>query len=38
MLSHETFKRRIDRGNRLSLHEMFYPVLQAWDSVEIMQI
>jgi len=35
MLSHETFKKRLEDGNRLSLHEMFYPVLQAWDSVEI---
>lgn len=35
MLSHDTFKKRIESGARLSLHEMFYPVLQAWDSVEI---
>lgn len=35
MLSHDTFKKRLESGNRLSLHEMFYPVLQAWDSVEI---
>lgn len=35
MLSHETFKKRLETGNRLSLHEMFYPALQAWDSVDI---
>ena len=33
MLTHDTFKKRLDDGNRLSLHEMFYPLLQAWDSV-----
>lgn len=35
MLSHETFRNRLDQGNRLSLHELIYPVLQAWDSVHI---
>lgn len=35
MLSHDTFKKRIESGERLSLHEMMYPVLQAWDSVEV---
>ncbi|MGL1893198.1 MAG: tyrosine--tRNA ligase [Spirochaetaceae bacterium] len=35
MLSHETFKKRLETGARLSLHELFYPVLQAWDSVQI---
>ena len=35
MLTHDTFKKRLEEGNRLSLHEMMYPVLQAWDSVFI---
>lgn len=35
MLAHETFRKRIDDGKRLSLLEMFYPVLQAYDSVAI---
>jgi len=35
MLSHETFKNRLESGERLSLHEMLYPVLQAWDSVAV---
>lgn len=35
LMSHETFKSRIDRGTRLSLHELFYPLLQAWDSLAI---
>lgn len=32
MLTHDTFRKRLADGNRLSLHEMMYPVLQAWDS------
>lgn len=35
MLTHETFRKRLEQGNRLSLHEMMYPLLQAWDSVFI---
>ena len=35
LLSHETFRSRIDSGERLSLHELFYPLLQAWDSLQI---
>ncbi len=35
MLTHDTFKKRLESGARLSLHEMFYPVLQAWDSLII---
>ncbi len=35
MLSHDTFKKRLESGSRLSLHEMLYPVLQGWDSVMI---
>ena len=35
LLSHETFKKRLAPGFRLSLHELLYPVLQAWDSVQV---
>jgi tyrosyl-tRNA synthetase len=33
LLSHETFKDRLNSGNPLSLHELFYPLLQGVDSV-----
>lgn len=33
LLSHETFKERLDKGLPLALHELFYPVLQGMDSV-----
>ena len=35
LLSHDTFKQRIHKGLSLGLHEMFYPVLQGRDSVEV---
>jgi len=35
LLGHETFKNRLDDGNSLSLHELFYPVLQGIDSVYV---
>jgi tyrosyl-tRNA synthetase len=35
LLSHETFRARLENGTRLSLHELFYPLLQAWDSIAI---
>lgn len=35
LLAHETFRKRLDNGKRLSLHELIYPVLQAYDSVVI---
>jgi tyrosyl-tRNA synthetase len=35
MTTHDTFKRRLETGSRLSLHEILYPVLQAWDSLMI---
>ena len=35
LLGHETFRKRLDGGNPLSLHEMIYPVLQGIDSVYI---
>jgi tyrosyl-tRNA synthetase len=33
--THETFRKRVEDGNPLYLQEMFYPVLQAYDSVAI---
>ncbi len=35
MMGHETFRSRLDSGNRLSLHELLYPVLQAYDSLMV---
>ncbi|TVQ22480.1 MAG: tyrosine--tRNA ligase [Spirochaetaceae bacterium] len=35
MMAHETFRARLDSGNRLSIHELLYPALQAYDSVQI---
>ena len=35
LLSHDTFRTRLDAGRRLSLHELMYPVLQAYDSVMV---
>ena len=35
LLSHDTFRNRIDDGNSLGLHELFYPVLQGIDSLMI---
>lgn len=35
LLSHDTFKVRLDENQPLSLHEMFYPVLQGIDSVYV---
>ena len=35
LLSHETFGQRLERNEPLSLHELFYPLLQGRDSVEI---
>lgn len=35
LLSHETFRERLDAGNPLALHELFYPVLQGIDSVYV---
>ena len=36
LLAHESFRNRMVPGKRLSLHELFYPLLQAQDSVEIL--
>ncbi len=35
LLSHETFRQRLEDGNPLSLHELFYPMLQGYDSVYV---
>lgn len=35
LVHHDTFKKRLDEGNALGLHELFYPVLQGMDSVYI---
>lgn len=35
LLSHDTFANRLEQGNALSLHELFYPMLQGIDSVFI---
>lgn len=35
LLSHDTFKNRLDQGQSLGLHELFYPVLQGMDSAFI---
>ncbi|MCB9091056.1 MAG: tyrosine--tRNA ligase [Halobacteriovoraceae bacterium] len=35
LLSHDTFKNRLEEGHSLALHELFYPVLQGIDSVYV---
>ena len=35
MLQREDFRTRIDKGQEIRLHELQYPVMQGWDSVEI---
>lgn len=35
VLAHDTFRRRLDRGQSLSLHELTYPLLQGYDSVAV---
>jgi len=35
MMAHETFRKRFDEGRPLSLMELMYPLLQAYDSVAI---
>lgn len=35
LLSHETFRQRYESGQSLSLLEMMYPILQAYDSVAV---
>ncbi len=35
LLAHETFRKRYEEGVRVGLHELFYPILQAYDSVVV---
>lgn len=35
MLSHETFRKRLDSGQALGLQELLYPLLQGYDSVAV---
>lgn len=35
MLQREDFKKRIDKGEEVRLHEIQYPIMQGWDSVEV---
>jgi tyrosyl-tRNA synthetase len=35
MLQREDFRNRLDAGQEIRLHELQYPVMQGWDSVEI---
>lgn len=35
MLAREDFRSRVDEGKEVRLHELQYPVLQGWDSVEV---
>lgn len=35
MLKRDMFKRRIDKGTPLYIHEFMYPLMQAYDSVEM---
>ena len=35
MLQREDFRNRLDSGQEVRLHELQYPVMQGWDSVEV---
>ncbi len=35
MLQREDFRTRLDAGQEVRLHELQYPIMQGWDSVEI---
>ena len=35
MLQREDFKERVSRGTEVGLHEIQYPIMQGWDSVEL---
>ncbi|MDP4000981.1 MAG: tyrosine--tRNA ligase [bacterium] len=35
ILSHETFRGRLKKGQPLALHELLYPLVQAYDSVAV---
>lgn len=34
-MAHDTFRNRYEQGLSLGMHELMYPVLQAWDSVAV---
>ncbi len=36
MLAREDFRTRVDEGKEVRLHELQYPIMQGWDSVEIV--
>jgi tyrosyl-tRNA synthetase len=35
MLQREDFKKRVDQGEAVHLHELQYPIMQGWDSVVV---
>jgi len=35
MLQREDFRSRVDNGQEVRLHEIQYPIMQGWDSVEV---
>ena len=35
MLERDDFKKRFEAGQSIAIHEFIYPLLQAWDSVEL---
>lgn len=35
MLQRDDFKKRIEKGQEVRLHEIQYPIVQGWDSVEV---
>jgi tyrosyl-tRNA synthetase len=35
MISRGMFKDRIEAGNPIAMHELLYPILQGWDSVQL---
>ncbi|MFN0130259.1 MAG: tyrosine--tRNA ligase [Verrucomicrobiales bacterium] len=35
MLQREDFRARLDAGTEIRLHEILYPIMQGWDSVEM---
>ena len=35
MLQREDFRNRLDQGQEIRLHEIQYPIVQGWDSVEV---
>ncbi|MCH1420796.1 MAG: tyrosine--tRNA ligase [Akkermansiaceae bacterium] len=35
MLQREDFKERVSKGSEVRLHELQYPIMQGWDSVEL---